>query len=1417
MNLHLKKSEISLGILLVSSLLGSCNDSSSSNSSNVHEVTVLVSSGGTADVDSAFVPDGDGFTVSLTPNDAHVVSSAFGCGGRLVGDFFTSRAIYTSCQVVVTFAPNLTDVEVPDDESPVVVGALSASNTTVLVQFSEPMREDLLNSTENFSVTSNSTSIHLPVTGVSFVEGTEQQTVRLSTGAQHNTMYTVRVVGVFDLAGNGLSGPQPEVPVSLNSAEFAGSLPGGGAVTDTDGDGLLDHVELAGWPVVVLRTDGSTETRYVSSSPIVADTDNDGVSDAEERHGGLDPNNSDTDGDTLSDDAEWNRVYSDGTKQDTDGDGIQDGFEYLFFKTSPILKDTDGDQLDDPTEVAAGNRNPLIADLPSPRITVGNVNLQLDTRLTFTNEAGSVVTENSSVESTLTQGEDETFSKANEASTLNTVNNSLEVTASVSKELQGGFELGAEPSLSGSATVSYSLSSTARTEQGSERGSTVSFGEESTQRSEEAYHQSLSTETARDNRESITRETLGAAMRVDLTIENAGDLPFSIGNLELTALAQDPVDRRRMIPIASLVPENSNLQSINIGALGDPSRGPFSFSTESVFPHQIEGLMKNPRGLIVQLANFDITDQAGNNFAFTSQQVVDRTAGISFDLGDGRTESYRVATASDHNPDTGVPTGITMARALEIIGLQRHATIRDGGNGVVESLVDVTSDDVQIHADNSAVEPRSVIIKAGADGDLTSLVGGDDEIVLADYETALFAESAVILDGGNGLVETTLAGDDTRDQEGEDVTSGAVIIRPGPDGTFDSVPGGDDILVPATREREVLISFRGVEANTQKLQFWVVFSNRNLDGIDLDDIVLRAGEQYNFAFVQDKDSDKVWAREEYLYGSSDLSDNTDGCQIGQNPEDDPCDTLSDFSEIHEGWTVSLRTAPQSYRVYSNPAQGDSDRDGIMDDVERACGLDPRQRDTDLDGLTDFEEIFGVRISGNDAIRMVSINRDAPGSNVIPITRYIGSLPDPIPPTNSAITPSWVDHQLPEGCVLATTTVEGTTTITGFATDPLNADTDGDFIPDLAELSLGLHPSDRNDGANFLDDDGDGLPNAVELTARTIVINGTTQVQVTSNVNRADSDDDKLPDLLEYYLGSDPSNPDTDGDGILDNDEYRNGGDMCVGNAGANCQRFINRPTNDYNSFVAACDAATQCDIGTIEGSGPFGLATERQLGTNLNHRDTDADALTDATELAGFTINVNGGNVFLTSNPFSPDTDSDGIRDDGEFNLSNPRSGDTDGDGRLDPTEYQFGTNIRFVDKRLRLSFQGISNNVNVNSVIQVRVGPGSNKSTCVLNYSGGDVSFGNNLGGALPCNVGTFIVRPGQTFPVHVEYDVSPNGGIFGGCNSKGGPSFGPLSLSYGFNSGTGSQTTAACVRSGTSGGTSDFNFSAQLGVTVD
>ncbi len=59
------------------------------------------------------------------------------------------------------------------------------------------------------------------------------------------------------------------------------------------------------------------------------DADGDGLPDAEEDYLGTNPHNSDTDGDSLSDDAELNTHGTDPLLADTDGDGYSDGHEII--------------------------------------------------------------------------------------------------------------------------------------------------------------------------------------------------------------------------------------------------------------------------------------------------------------------------------------------------------------------------------------------------------------------------------------------------------------------------------------------------------------------------------------------------------------------------------------------------------------------------------------------------------------------------------------------------------------------------------------------------------------------------------------------------------------------------------------------------------------------------------------------------------------------------------------------------------------------------------------------------------------------------------------------------------------------------------------------------------------------------------
>jgi hypothetical protein len=168
---------------------------------------------------------------------------------------------------------------------------------------------------------------------------------------------------------NGVSSPlNPRSPYTdnddisdYNEVFFLGTLCGGlgtnAAVSDTDGDGLADHLEVGSFATntaynAIFPPNYPAAWRATGTNPCNANTDGDGWADMQEiyLYTGANPNSKDTDGDGIQDDVEGNVVGSrytifdtrtcntDGTFMsnpdgipdgyDTDCDGLPDGDEY---------------------------------------------------------------------------------------------------------------------------------------------------------------------------------------------------------------------------------------------------------------------------------------------------------------------------------------------------------------------------------------------------------------------------------------------------------------------------------------------------------------------------------------------------------------------------------------------------------------------------------------------------------------------------------------------------------------------------------------------------------------------------------------------------------------------------------------------------------------------------------------------------------------------------------------------------------------------------------------------------------------------------------------------------------------------------------------------------------------------------------
>ncbi|MFO0592911.1 MAG: choice-of-anchor L domain-containing protein [Polyangiaceae bacterium] len=425
----------------------------------------------------------------------------------------------------------------------------------------------------------------------------------------------------------------------------------------------------------------------------------------------------------------------------------------------------------------------------------------------------------------------------------------------------------------------------------------------------------------------------------------------------------------------------------------------------------------------------------------------------------------------------------------------------------------------------------------------------------------------------------------------------------------------------------------------------------------------------------DQDNDGLTNSEEIALGSNPTKKDSDGDGLGdgievggniESPLDSDGDGIPDVLESSVADSDGDGTPNQNDATNANPCEPnlqagtcDQDGDGLTNNQEIALGTDPTDADTDDDGALDGQEMNpGLDSDGDGSIN--ALDPDSDNDGLFDGTELGFDCSNP-------------DTDLGAGHCVAD--ADGGTT----KTNPTKADTDGGGALDGSEdpnhngaVDPGeSNPAGSGDDGAIVDTDGDGVSDQVEI-------------QLDSNPTDGDSDDDGVLDGLEVNPNLDTDgdglinllDPDSDNDGLFDGTEL--GKNCALGDTDLSkgtCIADADGGATKTNPTKADTDGGGKSD-GSEDANHDGAIdagETDPTVGhgaDDVNVIDTDQDGLSDAEE------------IFIGSDPFDDDSDDDGVKDGDEINpsvdtdgdgLTNANDPDSDGDGIYDGTEMGLG------------------------------------------------------------------------------------------------------------------------------------------------
>ena len=352
----------------------------------------------------------------------------------------------------------------------------------------------------------------------------------------------------------------------------------------------------------------------------------------------------------------------------------------------------------------------------------------------------------------------------------------------------------------------------------------------------------------------------------------------------------------------------------------------------------------------------------------------------------------------------------------------------------------------------------------------------------------------------------------------------------------------------------------------------------------------------------------------------------------------------------------------AFAIVRANCEGDDDNDGLTTREEYEAGTDPLDGDTDDDGILDGAELdWDVDSDGDDAIN--ALDPDSDNDGILDGTET-GVVADDLTPFTDLDAGHFVPDADPDS-----------------TTNPIDADTDGGSVLDGVEdanQNGRVDAGERN--PNVADDDVDGDNDGASFDD---------EIEAGTDPFDADSDDDGVLDGEEpsWNIDSDGDelinalDPDSDNDGVLDGTELGKIVDGLHGDTDVAAGSFtpdadpesttdpldsdtddggVSDGDEDTNHNGRTDDGEGDPNVGGDDDPDEDGLTNdeEAEIGTNPNNPDTDLDGLTDGAENAGPT------------DALDADTDDDGINDGDEMaGPTSPVDADSDDDGIQDGTE----------------------------------------------------------------------------------------------------------------------------------------------------